>query len=118
MARKYQSVPSLPNAYSQTVRQYSSASEDLEKAKARLNVLTEDPGNDMKLKLYGLYKQVGQPLVLAGQRWREQRRTGLCATDFDHINSSSLNFRNVFISIYSQNFWVYKMHCIDCVMCC
>ena len=32
----------------------------LEEAKERLSVLTEDPGNDVKLKLYGLYKQVRQ----------------------------------------------------------
>ena len=31
---------------------------DLEKAKEKLSTLTEDPGNDVKLKLYGLYKQV------------------------------------------------------------
>ncbi len=31
---------------------------DLEKAKERLSALTEDPGNDVKLKLYALFKQV------------------------------------------------------------
>ena len=40
-------------------RRLLSTVEDLEKTKQRLNVLTEDPGNDAKLKLYGLYKQVG-----------------------------------------------------------
>ena len=58
MAKKSQLVPGLSRRYSQGVRRFSSASEDLEKAKARLSVLTEDPGNDVKLKLYGLYKQV------------------------------------------------------------
>ena len=66
MAKKSRSVPSLPVRYSQGVRQFSTASEDLEKAKARLSVLTEDPGNDVKLKLYSLYKQVGRPSVLVG----------------------------------------------------
>lgn len=32
-------------------------SADLEKAKEKLSTLTEDPGNEVKLKLYGLYKQ-------------------------------------------------------------
>ena len=31
---------------------------DLDKAKERVTTLSEDPGNDVKLKLYGLYKQV------------------------------------------------------------
>ena len=67
VARKTQSAHSLSIGYSQGVRRFSSASEDLEKAKARLSVLTEDPGNEAKLKLYGLYKQVrGAPL---GMRW-------------------------------------------------
>ena len=56
--RRTQNTPNLSSRYSQGVRRFSSASEDLEKAKARLSVLTEDPGNDVKLKLYGLYKQV------------------------------------------------------------
>ena len=56
MAKK--SVINLSSRTSPSVRSFSSASEDLEKAKARLSVLTEDPGNDVKLKLYGLYKQV------------------------------------------------------------
>ena len=33
-------------------------SEDLETAKEKLSTLTEDPGNEVKLKLYGLFKQV------------------------------------------------------------
>ncbi len=33
------------------------ASPELEQAAEAVNALTEDPGNDMKLKLYGLYKQ-------------------------------------------------------------
>ena len=56
MAKK--SVINLSSRTSPSVRPFSSASEDLEKAKARLSVLPEDPGNDVKLKLYGLYKQV------------------------------------------------------------
>ena len=36
-----------------------SSEETLERAKERLKVLKTDPGNQMKLRLYGLYKQVG-----------------------------------------------------------
>ncbi len=32
---------------------------ELEDAKQRVLTLTQDPGNDAKLQLYGLYKQVG-----------------------------------------------------------
>ena len=32
--------------------------EELERAKARVTQLKEDPGNEVKLKLYGLFKQV------------------------------------------------------------
>ena len=32
---------------------------DFEQAKERLNTLKEDPGNDTKLQIYGLFKQVG-----------------------------------------------------------
>lgn len=31
---------------------------DFDKAKSRLNTLQNDPGNDVKLKIYGLFKQV------------------------------------------------------------
>lgn len=31
---------------------------DFEKAKAQLNSLQNDPGNDVKLKIYALFKQV------------------------------------------------------------
>lgn len=31
---------------------------DFEKAKERLNTLKEDPGNQAKLKIYALFKQV------------------------------------------------------------
>ncbi len=34
------------------------ATADLDKAKERVTTLSEDPGNDVKLKLYALYKQV------------------------------------------------------------
>ena len=57
-ARASHRVPGISSRTSPSVRTFSIASEDLEKAKARLSVLTEDPGNDVKLKLYGLYKQV------------------------------------------------------------
>ena len=59
-------VPGLSIRTSPRVRPFSSASEDLEKAKARLSVLTEDPGNDVKLKLYGLYKQVRRASLGSG----------------------------------------------------
>ena len=36
----------------------SGSSEDLKKAQEKLSVLTEDPGNEIKLRLYGLFKQV------------------------------------------------------------
>ena len=39
------------------------AEEELEKAKERLSRLKEDPGNEIKLKLYGLFKQVNVPYV-------------------------------------------------------
>lgn len=42
----------------------SGSSEDLNKAQERLSVLTEDPGNEIKLKLYGLYKQVNALMVI------------------------------------------------------
>ena len=32
--------------------------EELEAAKQKLSTLTEDPGNEAKLKLYGFFKQV------------------------------------------------------------
>ena len=35
--------------------------EELERAKARVIQLKEDPGNEVKLKLYGLFKQVPHP---------------------------------------------------------
>ena len=35
--------------------------EELERAKARVTQLKEDPGNEVKLKLYGLFKQVLHP---------------------------------------------------------
>jgi hypothetical protein len=33
-------------------------SKDFEEAKAKLNTLQEDPGSDIKLKIYALFKQV------------------------------------------------------------
>lgn len=38
--------------------------EDLEKAKQKISTLTKDPGNNFKLKLYSLYKQVRVIIVL------------------------------------------------------
>jgi len=39
-------------------RMYSDHVDVIEKAKLKLDQLTEDPGNEAKLKLYSLYKQV------------------------------------------------------------
>ena len=39
-------------------RMYSGHVDIIEKAKQQLEQLTEDPGNEAKLKLYALYKQV------------------------------------------------------------
>ena len=36
----------------------SGTPEDLERAKQQVGTLTEDPGNEVKLKLYALFKQV------------------------------------------------------------
>ena len=33
-------------------------SKEFENAKTKLNTLKEDPGNDVKLKIYALFKQV------------------------------------------------------------
>ena len=38
---------------------YSDHVNIIKKAKVKLDQLTEDPGNEAKLKLYSLYKQVG-----------------------------------------------------------
>lgn len=40
-----------------SAKTYSSVSNDMEEAKKRVALLTEDPGNDVKLKMYALYKQ-------------------------------------------------------------
>lgn len=37
----------------------SLVSKEFEEAKAKLSTLQEDPGSDVKLKIYGLFKQVG-----------------------------------------------------------
>ncbi len=34
------------------------SSKEFQEAQSRLSILKEDPGNDVKLKLYGLFKQV------------------------------------------------------------
>ena len=49
--------PLQRNALSTTSTSYLNV-QDLEKAKSTLSTLKEDPGNDVKLKLYGFYKQV------------------------------------------------------------
>ena len=60
--RSIKAVGSIQTASSSS-RRFSSLSDDLERAKERLNILTKDPGNDAKLKLYGLYKQVGADVL-------------------------------------------------------
>ena len=57
--------PPQGNVFLQTLPRFVSVSaaltaseEDLELAKQRVTQLKEDPGNEVKLKLYGLYKQV------------------------------------------------------------
>ena len=42
------------------IRFSSTLQDDFEKAKERLNTLKDDPGNETKLKIYGLFKQVRQ----------------------------------------------------------
>lgn len=37
--------------------------EDFEKAKEQVNLLQDEPSDDIKLKLYALYKQVLQPFT-------------------------------------------------------
>ena len=37
---------------------FNFASKEFEEAKTRLGTLKEDPGNDVKLKMYALFKQV------------------------------------------------------------
>ena len=44
--------------YPSSQRMYSDHVDMIEKAKFKLEKLTEDPGNESKLKLYSLYKQV------------------------------------------------------------
>lgn len=39
--------------------------EDFEKAKAQLQFLKNDPGNEIKLQLYSLFKQVGLAVFIA-----------------------------------------------------
>ena len=43
---------------SRIFRYSSTLQNDFEKAKERLNTLKEDPGNETKLKIYALFKQV------------------------------------------------------------
>ena len=58
-------VYSLQRCFSGSPLLYSGSSQDdLERAKQRVTTLTEDPGNEAKLKLYALYKQVGATLIM------------------------------------------------------
>ena len=38
-------------------------SKEFEEAKNRLSTLTEDPGNEVKLKIYALFKQVNSAVL-------------------------------------------------------
>ena len=44
-----------------------SSEADLERAKQKLATLSEDPGNEVKLKLYSLFKQVRQSCLVLFQ---------------------------------------------------
>ena len=46
-------------------RLMSSLRNDFEDAKTRLNQLKDDPGNETKLKIYALFKQVGPKNYIA-----------------------------------------------------
>ena len=50
---------------SQTPPLLAASEADLGRAKERLSVLTEDPGNDVKLRMYALFKQVGSACMLS-----------------------------------------------------
>ena len=39
--------------------------ENFKAAKEKLNTLKDDPGNDVKLKLYALFKQVSSPIYFS-----------------------------------------------------
>ena len=41
-----------------SIRLYAVSDADFHAAKDRVGTLTQDPGNDVKLKMYALYKQV------------------------------------------------------------
>ena len=42
------------------IQQKRFVSQEMENAKKRVSQLTEDPGNEVKLKMYALFKQVGE----------------------------------------------------------
>ena len=44
------------------IQQKRFVSQEMENAKKRVSQLTDDPGNEVKLKMYALFKQVSQPL--------------------------------------------------------
>lgn len=49
----------------------SKSVEDLEAAKQKVTTLTEDPGNEAKLKLYGLFKQVSDGRLINMLKFNE-----------------------------------------------
>ena len=51
-------TPSCPRSVHTTPLLRLPLEDDLEKAKQKLTTLSEDPGNEVKLKLYCLFKQV------------------------------------------------------------
>ena len=52
------STPLCPRNFHTTLLLGLASEDDLERAKRKLTTLSEDPGNDVKLKLYSLFKQV------------------------------------------------------------
>ena len=52
------SSPSLQLLWRRSLSLSTQEKEKLESAKAKVNLLTADPGNVVKLQLYALYKQV------------------------------------------------------------
>lgn len=74
---------------------------EFSKAKERLNQLKEDPGNDVKLKIYGLFKQVTfYTFPVKYPKWTSQffiltvllvAVRGACRKSFDFIRKSIQN---------------------------
>ena len=61
VARRYPLVASFVQQH----RLFASSAESFDDAKEKMNTLKEDPGPTVKLKLYGLFKQVKCFLVFA-----------------------------------------------------